>query len=105
MFDGTALFQKVISAKDPKMGGDGEDVTIDSLIRSFASHKNNGEKDSKDEIDMKRYEFIIDELQQTYSDLRKALTREPFKADKKGDFVDFRMISLWIMLICKDKIR
>ena len=51
-YEGALLFQKVIQAKEESLGGDGEDVTIDSLVRAFASNKE----------DKEQYEIIIDEL-------------------------------------------
>ena len=46
-------------AREEKLGGDGENMTIDSLVRAFASTKE----------DMEKYEIIIDELQMKDSKL------------------------------------
>jgi hypothetical protein len=83
------LHSVIKNARDKSLGGDGENLTIQSLILALASNKEDQEK----------YEIIIDELQQKDSQLHQQLSKAPFSQHGK---VSFQALAVWCLSVSMD---
>jgi hypothetical protein len=88
-FKAWELYEHISLARSRRHGGDFEDVTIDSLVRAFASN----------ESDKKKFRQVIDELQREESPTVKYLNSEFFRTE--NGHIEYQALCLLIMLMCK----